>query len=139
MIFSKKTVTTFRDDALLARDDEALGGHDHPAAVLAADGIDPAEARHWIAGIDLIHAVASLDQRNGGFERAVVTGACCIVAGIVQKACGRQRATERARHRSQCHRGGDRCEPPLAEHSSAVLFGLYFGTSAVAVPAAVAG
>jgi len=46
-----------------ARDDQALAGHDHPAAILAADGVDPAEARDGIAGIHLIHASPAFDQR----------------------------------------------------------------------------
>src|SRR6266536_5345721 len=53
---------SYSDFASLTRDDQALGGHDDPAAVLAADGVDAAEARNGIAGIDLIHAAASLDQ-----------------------------------------------------------------------------
>ena len=46
-----------------ARDDQALAGHDHPAAVLLADGVDTAEAGNGIAGIDFVHAAAALDQR----------------------------------------------------------------------------
>ena len=45
-----------------ARDDQAPAGDDHPAAVLAANGVDPAEARDGIAGIHLIHAMAVFDQ-----------------------------------------------------------------------------
>ena len=47
----------------LARDDQAFAGHDHPAAVLAADGVDPAEAGHGIAGIDLEDSRPAFDQR----------------------------------------------------------------------------
>ncbi|QOG18148.1 hypothetical protein [Bradyrhizobium sp. SEMIA] len=48
--------------ACSARDDQALAGDDHPAAVLATDRIDPAHAGNGVAGIDLIEAVAALDQ-----------------------------------------------------------------------------
>src|SRR6476661_3106930 len=40
----------------LARDDQALAGHDDPAAILPADGVDAAEPRHRIAGKHFIHA-----------------------------------------------------------------------------------
>src|SRR5438034_4276046 len=36
-----------------ARDDQSLAGHDHPAAVLLANGVDAAETGDGIAGIDL--------------------------------------------------------------------------------------
>ena len=45
-----------------ARDDQALAGHDHPAAVLLANGVDTAETGYGIAGIDLVHAATALDQ-----------------------------------------------------------------------------
>ena len=45
-----------------ARDDQALAGHDHPAAVLLANGVDTAETGNGISGIDLVHAAAALDQ-----------------------------------------------------------------------------
>lgn len=47
----------------LARDDQALAGDDHPAAVLAADRIDAADPGDGIAGINLVEAAPALDQR----------------------------------------------------------------------------
>ena len=51
---------------ILARDDQAFAGHDHPAAVLPADRVDPADARHRIAGIYLVYppvySAPTLDQ-----------------------------------------------------------------------------
>ncbi len=46
----------------LPRDHQALAGDDDPAAVLLADGVDAAEARDGIAGIDFIDSLAALDQ-----------------------------------------------------------------------------
>src|SRR5260370_5487556 len=48
---------------LLARDHQALAGHDYPAAVLTADGVDPAEAGDGIAGIDFVNSLPAFDQR----------------------------------------------------------------------------
>src|SRR5690348_14477468 len=54
-----------------ARDDQALAGDDHPAAILPADRLDAAEARQRVARLDLDHrSQAPLDQR-----RAVVDAA----------------------------------------------------------------
>src|SRR5260370_17728276 len=47
---------------LLARDHQALAGHDYPAAVLTADGINPAEARDGIAGIDFVNSLPAFAQ-----------------------------------------------------------------------------
>ncbi len=46
-----------------ARDDQALAGHDHPAAVLFANGIDTAETGDGVTGINLIKTPAAFDQR----------------------------------------------------------------------------
>ena len=45
------------------RDNQALAGDHDPAAVLTADRIDAAKARHGIAGIDFVDASPPLDQR----------------------------------------------------------------------------
>ena len=49
--------------SLLTRDDQALFGDNHPAAVLLADGIDAAEAGNVVAGIDFPGSAAIADQR----------------------------------------------------------------------------
>src|SRR5437899_5146294 len=47
----------------LAPDDQALAGHDHPVAVLAADRVDPAKTRNGVAGVDFVGAASIFDQR----------------------------------------------------------------------------
>ena len=68
---SSRTVASRRGEAicLLARDDQALAGHDHPAAVLAADGVDAAEARDGIAGIDFVRCPAGLRSARRHWRR----------------------------------------------------------------------
>src|SRR6185369_3390228 len=51
-----------RISSLLARDDQALAGHDHPAAILLANGVSLAETGDRIAGIHFVHAAAAFDQ-----------------------------------------------------------------------------
>src|SRR5260370_8379853 len=46
----------------LAADNQAFAGDNDPAAVLAADGVDPAGARHGIAGIDFVDTAPAFDQ-----------------------------------------------------------------------------
>src|SRR5476651_2642173 len=62
-IAEKQTGCRLQRLKALARDDQALAGHDHPTAVLAADGINPAEARDEIAGVDFVGAPPAIDQR----------------------------------------------------------------------------
>jgi hypothetical protein len=47
-----------------ARDDKALAGDNDPAAVLAANCVDAADAGDGVAGIDLVKATSALDQRT---------------------------------------------------------------------------
>ena len=64
-----------------ARDDQALAGDDHPAAILLADGIDAAEAGNGIAGIDLIESTATFDQRTASADIAPSLRPNCVAVG----------------------------------------------------------
>ena len=46
----------------LAPDNQAFAGNYDPAAVLAADSVDPAGARYRIAGIDFVDTAPTFDQ-----------------------------------------------------------------------------
>src|SRR6478752_6780719 len=47
-----------------ARDNQSPAGDDDPTTILLADRVDAAEPRHRIAGVNLIDAAASFDQRT---------------------------------------------------------------------------
>lgn len=53
------------------RCDRPVRGDDHPVAVLPTDGVDAAEARQHVTGLDLDHAAgAALQQRNPAVDVA---------------------------------------------------------------------